>query len=276
MPNEIYVKRSLFPAIFVRSILIALVLPISGSNAVAEILPGATCPPEFTCLSPEPRDGVCPHPALVLDARTKSTHYEGDRFAHAYEKACIAKSNSLVARRGPELRLRLSNGAVKLYKDNLSKKACEGGPYESCKTHVLYDYFPEHGLFLVRVGYNESQAWFIVNQVDGKQQQIVAPPGYSPGRKWLASVYATDGGDDGNNGVDIFPANRDPTETGFHYRPKEYEQWEFAGWDGDDRLLLNVTWRVGSNPELVTWSAEVVHVNGKWQLNRWPPASSRP
>ena len=115
-----------------------------------------------------------------------------------------------------------------------------------------------------------------MNQVDGKEQEIIAPPGYSPDKKWLASVYATDGGDDGNNGIDIFPADLNPARSGFHYRPKEYEQWEFAGWDGDDRLLLKVTWRVGDNPELVTWPAEVVHVNGKWQLKRLPPTSPRP
>ena len=73
-----------------------------------------------------------------------------------------------------------------------------------------------------------------------------------------ASVYATEGPDDGNNGIDIVPANLNPTEPAFRYRPEGYEQWEFVGWDGNDRLLLKVTWRVGNDPELVTWPAEVV------------------
>jgi hypothetical protein len=247
-----------------------------GSNAFADILPGAACPPGFTCFSIEPRDGACQHPAVVLDEKTRSTRYEGDRFSRAYEKACVAKTNSLVTRQGTELRLKLGNGATKLYKDKKSKVACENGAYASCKTYLLYDYFPDHGLFLVHVGYNESQAWYLLNQADGKEQEIIAPPGYSPNKKWLASVYATEGGDDGNNGIDIFPADIDPARSGFHYRPKDYEQWEFTGWDGDDRLLLKVTWRVGDNPELVTWPAEVIHVNGKWQLMRRPPVSQRP
>jgi hypothetical protein len=252
---------------------IALALSIGGSSAFAEILPGATCPPDFTCFPPEPRDGACQHPALVFDAKTKATRYEGDRFSRAYEKGCIAQANSSAVRRGRELRLKLSDGASKVYKD---EPACENGPYERCKRYILYDYFPEHRLFLVNVGYYENNEWFLVSQLNGKEQQIVAPPGYSPNRKWLASVYATEGPDDGNNGIDIVPANLNPTKPAFHYKPKGYEQWEFVGWDGDDRLLLKVTWRVGNDPELVTWPAEVVRVNDKWQLNRWAPSSSRP
>jgi hypothetical protein len=254
---------------------VALALSIAGSTALAEFLPGATCPPDFTCFSPAPRDGACRHPAVVLDPEAKGTRYEDSPFSGVYEKACIAQTNSSAVRRGLELRLKFGNGTSRVYKNNFTEAACEQHQ-DTCKTYFLYDYLPEHRLFLINVGYNESQEWFLVSQVDGKEQKIIAPPGYSPSREWLASVYATDGGDDGNNGIDIFPANLDPTKPSFHYRPEEYEQWEFVGWDGDDRLLLKVTWRVGDDPKLVTWPAEVVRVNGKWQLNRWAPSSSRP
>jgi len=201
--------------------------------------------------------------------------YSDDRFSRAYEKACIATANPAVVRQGGELRLRFKNGASKLYRDNKSKAACEKGHYESCRTYILYDYFPERGLFLVNVGYHESQKWLLISQADGKEVQIVAPPGYSPNKKWLASVYWTEGPDDGNNGIDIVNAGLDPMDA-FHYRPKAYELWEFVGWDGDDRLLVKVTWRVGNDPKLVTWPAEVVRANGKWELNRWAPTSPRP
>src|SRR5579871_4573645 len=177
------------------SFLFSLCFSIAGSSAFADPLPGAACAPGFACFLNEPRDGACEHPAIVLDEQTKSTRYEGDRFSRAYEKSCIVKASSLVTRRGAELRLKLSNGAMKSYKDK--QAGCENGFYASCKTYLLYDYFPEHGLFLIHVGYNESQAWYLVNQVDGKEQQIIAPPRYSPNKKWLASIYATDGGDDG-------------------------------------------------------------------------------
>jgi len=58
------------------------------------------------------------------------------------------------------------------------------------------------------------------------------------------------------------PADLNPIEPAFHYRPESYELWEFVRWDGDDRLLLKVTWHEGNDPtrELVTLPAEVVHL----------------
>jgi hypothetical protein len=255
--------------------LVVLCSLVGGSNAHAESSPGATCPPGFSCFPFPPRDGACKHPAIILDEQAKATRYEDNPFSREYETACIAQANSSAVRQGLELRLKFGDGASKVYEDNYDEASCEQHQ-EDCKQYVLYDYFPEHGLFLVNVGSNENQQWLLVRQSDGKEQQINAPPGYSPNKKWLASVYWTDGGDDGNNGIDIFPADLNTTDPAFHYRPTEYECWEFAGWDGDDRLLLRVIWRVGDDPELVTWPAEAVLLNGEWQLTRQPPTSSRP
>jgi len=251
---------------------IAVALSVGVANA-AEDVAGPTCPPDFSCFPPQPRDGACQHPAIVLDAQSKSTRYEDSPLSRKYEKACIAQAGSSVVRRGNTLRLTFSNGRQKTYKDDAA--GCDQGR-ESCKQYLLYDYFPASRLLLINVAYNESQQWFLVSQQDGKELQIVAPPGYSPDRKWLASVYWTDGGDDGNNGVDIVPASLDPNGTAFHYRPKDYELWEYVRWDGNDRLVLKVTWRPGTESELVTWPAEVVRVNGRWQLNKLPPTRPRP
>ncbi|MBR0756568.1 hypothetical protein JQ604_30690 [Bradyrhizobium jicamae] len=254
----------------------ALFSSIGGRTVFAETVSSTTCPPGFSCVKPYPQDGACQHPAIVLDEKAKTGSYASDPYSRASEKACIAKTKSLTARRGGELRLKLANGAMKLYKDNQTKAACAGASYESCKSYMLYDYFPEHGLLLVHVMYYESDEWLLVRQQDGRQEQIVAPPRYSPDRKWLASVFWTDGPSDGNNGIDILPASGESIEQAFHYRSEGYELWEYVGWESDDRLSVKVTWRVGSDPELATWPAEVVRVNGKWQLHRWPPNSSRP
>src|SRR5215813_6202547 len=104
---------------------------------------------------------------------------------------------------------------------------------------------------------------------------MVAPPGYSPNKKWLASVYATEGPNDGNNGIDIVPADLSMSEPSFHYRPTDYELWEFVRWDGNERLVLRVTGRVNGNPNLVTWAAEVVRASGEWKLKRLAPASTQ-
>jgi hypothetical protein len=137
------------------SLLFLLCFSIAGPSAFADRLPGTACPQGFSCFSIEPRDGACQHPAVVLDEQTKSTRYDGDRFSRAYEKACIAKAGSLVARRGSELHLKLGNGATKSYKDR--RAGCENGTYTGCKTYVLYDYFPEQGLLLIHVGYPSEQ-----------------------------------------------------------------------------------------------------------------------
>ena len=130
-------------------------------------------------------------------------------------------------------------------------------------------------MFLIKIGYYESQVWRLVRRLNGKEETIVAPPRYSPHKKWLAAVDWNEG-DDGNNGIDIVAAKFNAADQSFHYRPKEYENWEFVRWDGDDRLVLSVTWRVDGKPDLVTWPAEAVRVNGQWQLNRWRPSGSPP
>jgi hypothetical protein len=254
----------------------ALSTSVVACNAFAEGSSDALCPSDFSCVKPYPRDDACRHPVIVLDEKTKTGGYDSAPYSRAFEKACIPKTGALATRRGGELRLSLGDGAVKLYKDNQSKKACEKGPYESCKTYMLYDYFPEHRLFLIHVMYYESDEWLVVRQQDGKEENIVAPPRYSPGKKWLASVFWTDGPSDGNNGIDIVPANGASTEPAFHYRSEGYELWEYVGWQGDDRLSLKVTWRPKPDSELVDWPAEVVRVNGQWQLHRWEPGSPRP
>jgi hypothetical protein len=219
-----------------------------------------------------PHDGICTHPAPIVEGAASRS--EANPSYRTYESPCILQTKSLAVRRGRSLRLAFRDGTARTYVDS-STKACQSGPYENCRQYLLYDYFPEHKLFLVNVGYYESEDWLLVRQLNGKEEKVVAPPRYSPNKKWLASVYWTEGTDDGNNGIDIVSTSANQAQRSFHYRPSEYELWEFVAWDGDDRLSLTVTWRVGNNPELVTWPAEVIRVKGEWQLNRWAPISTR-
>jgi hypothetical protein len=195
------------------------------------------CLQENSC--PPPQDGICERPSL--DGR--SGEREVYPFSPAYDKPCISRSKSSAVRDGDTLRLMFRNGTMRAYKNNWSEKACEQdpGPHEHCRFYVLYDYFPAYELFLVHVEYYESDEWLLVRRLNGKQEKVVAPPRYSPNKKWLASVYWTEGTDDGNNGIDIVSTN--PAQRSFHYRPREYELWEFVRWDGDDRLVLTVTWQ---------------------------------
>jgi hypothetical protein len=199
-----------------------------------------------------------------------------------YEAQCIAQAKGLAVRRGYELQLTFRNGTTRTYANTAGSQDCElssfeqaQASYQGCKEYVLYDYFPEHDVLLLNVGYSGSGEWLLVRGQNGREEKIVAPPHYSPDRKWLASVEATDGPGDGNNGIDIVPASFDSTERAWHYRPNKYEAWKFVGWNGSDRLSLTVEWRARNQPDLVTSPAEVVHTSGGWHLNRSPPNAPR-
>ncbi|WP_257169827.1 hypothetical protein [Bradyrhizobium sp. SRS-191] len=246
------------------ALLPALVLLCCAPEAYAEFLPGTPCPEGYTCFSAEPRDGVCKHPDVILDDKLKATRVDGDQFSPDSERACIMQTTGAVVRRAAGLQLKLDNGKVKSFKD---KPNCERHP-DTCELFSLYDYFPKSRLFLVHDQGYESDAWFLISQRDGRKRRIVAPPGYSPSKRWLASVNAIDGPSDANNGFDILPADMNPSGPSIHYRPAEYENWEFVRWDGDERLLLNVTVHENGGSAMVTHPAEVTLLNGRWVLNK--------
>jgi hypothetical protein len=231
---------------------------VSGSIGSAETpLPA----PHASDNYPPPRahDGIC-------------QHSDGSDSVKE-EINCILETKSFADRRDDTLRLKFRNGGNRSYK-NSDAKACEVGDV-SCKQYELYDYFPEHEIFLVHILYYEDDEWLLIRQQNGKEEKVVAPPHYSPSRIWLASVYATDGAQDAN-GIDIVPSKFDSTIPSWHYRPNEYEQWYFVRWNGDNRLTLTVMWRAGNKPELVSWPAEVVYEKGAWRLNRRAPTTPAP
>jgi hypothetical protein len=256
-------------AAVVRTLLAALALSLDMSGAIAEYLPGTPCPEGYSCFPAEPRDGVCQHPDVVLDEKMRATRVDGDRFSKQRERACIAKTSGSVARSGAGLRLKFDSGKSRLLKDEAD---CErDDPDAHCKLYSLYDYFTKDRLFLIHLQSYESDQWFLISQQSGREKNVVAPPGYSPSKQWLVSVYATEGTDDGNNGFDILPADFDSSKPAIHYRPNDYEMWEFVRWDGDNRLLLNLTIHEDGSSALVTRPAEVTLINGNWVLNKWSP-----
>ena len=77
-------------------IAIALALSIGGSSAFAEIVPGATCPPDFTCFPPEPRDGACRLPRLFSMQRQRQLATRATDFREHMKKPA---SHRLIRRR---------------------------------------------------------------------------------------------------------------------------------------------------------------------------------
>jgi hypothetical protein len=177
-------------------------------------------------------EGICEH-----DPQSYS-------ISDVLEQKCISQTGSSAARDGHSLQLKFRDGTARTYQDNLSEGCDLVEPYATCRDYVLYDYFPQHELFLIHVTCWESDEWHLVRQMNGTEELIVEPPRYSPDRKWLAAVHWSEGplsacgpDDNGNNGIDIVPSAFDPAIPSFHYRTKDYAFFEFVRWDGNARLV---------------------------------------
>jgi hypothetical protein len=106
--------------------------------------------------------------------------------------------------------------------------------------YQLTGYFPEHSIILIEVDYWEGVSWLLVWTNTGESAAIVAPPHYSPDKRWLASVASAMGPSGPPNGMDIVASKRAPAVKEWHYRIPDDGKWlyEFAGWDGDNRVKL--------------------------------------
>ena len=100
----------------VRAVLLGvLAASMATGGSPTKVSATTACPAGYNCKEPYQLDGACQHPATVFDESTKSARYESDPFSAAVENACLARTGPQAARRGGELRLKLGNGAAKLY-----------------------------------------------------------------------------------------------------------------------------------------------------------------
>jgi hypothetical protein len=224
---------------FLHFLLFSLVA-VSVTSAQREAAPSAGC--VSPCMTPPVYEGICEHPPSI-----------GWGFSEALEQKCISQTGSSAARDGDRLQLKFRDGTTRFYRDSL-KEACDEDQ-RNCVEYMLYDYFREHELFLIRVMYCEADEWRLIRQLNGAEEQIVGPPRYSPDRKWLAAVHWSEGApaprgpdDNGNNGIDIVPSAFDPALQSFHYRPENYAFFEFVRWNGNEGLATKVTVEVITHP----------------------------
>lgn len=157
------------------------------------------------------------------------------------EQACLHQIGGMAERHGPGPQVKFRNGLTKVYLNEDAK--CQSDEAEGCIKYRLTGYFPKHDLILIEVGYWEGVSWLLVRADTGSASDIVAPPRYSPSERWLVSVASSVGPSGPPNGIDIVPAISDPSIGEWHYRVPDEDPWlyEFAGWDGDDRVKLTAT-----------------------------------
>jgi len=199
------------------------------------------------------------HPSQ--DGRCVGDHGVGD--LDRSEKACLEQVGELARRVGPGLQLNFRNGKTRIYLNEDAK--CQSTDAVGCVKYQLTGYFPEHDLILIQVGYWEGASWLLVRAGTGKAIEIVAPPHYSPDKRWLASVATSEGPSDAPDGMDVVPSVPDPSLREWHYRVPDDGQWlyEFAGWDGNMRVKL-----LASSIREPQRSAQgsIDLRNGEWQL----------
>jgi hypothetical protein len=257
---------------FLHFLLFALVA-VTVISAPQETAPSVQCS-VHPCDLPPVYEGNCEHPLWI-----------GWGFSAELERKCISRTGSSAARDGGRLQLKFRDGTARTYQDKPYRgndEGCDSGDVVGCRDYELHDYFLQHELFLLRVTCWESEEWHLVRQSNGGEELIVAPPRYSPDRKWLAAVHWSEGpigpcgpDDNGNNGIDIVPSASDPAIKPFHYRTKGYALFDFDHWDGNERLLTNVTMRLDPAAEFTTFPVEVVRENGAWRL-KWPLSTLPP
>ena len=213
-----------------------------------------------TVLADPPKYSLSDHPSQ--DGRCIGDTGAGD--LDRSEPACLKQIGELAERVGPRLRLKFRNGLTRVYLNEDAK--CRTPEAEGCVKYRLTGYFPEHDLLLIEVGYWEGGSWLLVRADTGRTSEIVAPPHYSPSKHWLASVASSIGPSGPPDGIDIVPAANDPSLKEWHYRVPEDDQWlyEFAGWDGDDRVNLLAT--STGTPKKKIVAACVERRNGNWHF----------
>ncbi|WP_035640209.1 hypothetical protein [Bradyrhizobium sp. ORS 375] len=154
------------------------------------------------------------------------------------EAACLAQIPELAQRSGASLKLTFRNGRTRIYRNQDAK--CTDSNDQGCVKYQLTGYFPDHGLLLIERGRPEGIDWLLVRADIGDEIGLVAPPHYSPERRWLAAVTSRLGSSGPPDGIDIIPVKRDRTLKDWHYRTPEDSKWryEFDHWDGEDQIIL--------------------------------------
>ncbi|WP_229195853.1 hypothetical protein [Bradyrhizobium acaciae] len=199
------------------------------------------------------------HPSQ--DGRCIGDHGAGD--LDRSEKACLEQVGELARRIGPGLQLTFRNGKTRVYLNEEAK--CQSSDAEGCVKYQLIGYFPEHDLILIEIGYWEAVSYRLVWADTGDDTSVVAPPHYSPDKRWLASVASGEGPSGPPNGMDVVPTRPSSSLREWHYRTPDDGKWlyEFAGWDGNARVNLLAS-SLGSPQRSVPTSIE--RRKGEWHL----------
>lgn len=225
---------------------------VAATAALVWCAMAAAAPPKHSLPGRPSQDGRCIGDKSVGDA---------DRS----ERVCLAQIGELAQRVGSGLQLKFRNGLTRVYVNE--DTGCRSDEAKACVKYQLTGYFPKHDLLLIEVGHWEGVSWLLVHAGTGTASEVVSPPHYSPSKRWLVSVASSIGPSGPPDGIDIVPAANHPSLREWHYRVPADDPWlyEFAGWEGDDRVKLSAT-SAGMPTKQAT--AFVERLSGEWHLVR--------
>ncbi|WP_315782155.1 MULTISPECIES: hypothetical protein [unclassified Bradyrhizobium] len=182
-----------------------------------------------------PAFSVVDHPSQ--DGRCSDDRGRGD--LDRSETACLAQIPNVAQRNGSALKLTFRNGHTRVYRNQDAK--CASGDAKGCVKFQLTGYFPDHDLILLECGRLDGVDWLLVRGDTGDEIGIVAPPHYSPEKRWLVSVASRQSRSGPADGIDVIPAKRDRNLKDWHHRTPEDGKWryEFERWDNEDQIVLS-------------------------------------
>ena len=176
----------------------------------------------------------------------------------ADERACLSKFRGIVTRSGDTLTFKLDDGKTKILQSN--KKACEDTPVGDCIIYDLVGFIRGSHQFVVGLSLYESQYVELVSRRTGIVTKLEGYPHLSPNGKLFVTVAASDAWEI-QSPIAIY-ANTDPPKLIWRFpEPREYEQYSFDGWDGEDRIILHTT----TDPQIET---DVRRSSDEWVLRR--------
>jgi len=190
---------------------------------------------------------LAPRPGAAQDVRTLCVPLE----IHGgvpEEKPCLNPGalGTVAKRDGRVLTLKLANGKTKVLSDANPCEDPDPTKESECVSHELVGHIGDRQ-FIVSVGLYECPFVLLVNRRTGEEMTLRHWPNLSPNKKRFVVVAPNaDGECSPDPVVAIFSLARDPPRLEWRFTPDNVnEDYEFDGWDGDNRVRLRA-W-VGSD-----------------------------
>lgn len=197
---------------------------------------------------------------------------------------CLDRFRELAARDGDVLRLNLENGKTKVYTGN--RKGCDGHTgNEECVVFQLVSFYPSLQSFLVAQRFFECGYYELVSRQTGGIVKFSTVPEWSPNGKYLIGIDQNDLCDRDYD-LAIWSAGDPPALELNRHNERFYENWTIIGWNGDDRIRLQVF--TNSTEGSYDQDVEAVRSGNGWKLvwgkisnvisrkpasSQWPPTA---